>query len=373
MFCAQNLILMGIFFTIPLYLQIVQGFDAFETGLRMLPVSIAMLITATVGARLASRWSPRVIVRGGLGLLLVAVVMLLSTIDPQIDDTAFAVAMGVLGVGFGLMASQLGNVVQSQVGDRDRSEAGGLQYTSQQLGAALGTALIGAVLITGLIGAFTKNVADSPEVSDAASAEVGIRVAGQVSFVSADQVEAAGTEFGLEGAELEALVADYSRRPATGAEDGAAGRRPDRGGVVRRHPQPAERASRRRRGTGAGAPAQCRDGSGIAVRRCHRQADHVAEILARKPCPSRRRRRSTRRLGVVFSEPGLCRRQLGDGEMLAPCPGSMNESARIAGRIQALVADHGDAIERRSRSERESRCRRVIASPSTSRASGPSR
>jgi EmrB/QacA subfamily drug resistance transporter len=211
MFCAQNLILMGIFFTIPLYLQIVQGFDAFETGLRMLPVSIAMLITAMVGARLASRWSPRAIVRGGLGLLLVAVVMLLSTIDPQVDDTAFAVAMAVLGVGFGLMASQLGNVVQSQVGDRDRSEAGGLQYTSQQLGAALGTALIGAVLITGLIGAFTKNVADSPEVSDTASAEIGIRVAGQVSFVSADQVEAAGTEFGLEGAELEALVADYSQ------------------------------------------------------------------------------------------------------------------------------------------------------------------
>ncbi len=133
--------------------------------------------------------------------------MLLSTIDPQIDDTAFAVAMAVLGVGFGLMASQLGNVVQSQVGDRDRSEAGGLQYTAQQLGAALGTALIGAVLITGLIGAFTKNV---PTLEpDATSAEVGIRVAGQVSFVSADQVEAA-VGGRAEGAELEALVADYS-------------------------------------------------------------------------------------------------------------------------------------------------------------------
>jgi MFS family permease len=91
MFLAQNLILMGIFFTIPLYLQIVQGFDAFETGLRMLPVSVTMLITAALGARLASRWSARAIVRAGLALLLIAVVQLLATIDPQIDDTAFAI------------------------------------------------------------------------------------------------------------------------------------------------------------------------------------------------------------------------------------------------------------------------------------------
>ena len=209
MFCAQNLILMGIFFTIPLYLQVVQGFDAFETGLRMLPVSIAMLITAGVGARLSARWAPRAIVRAGLAFVLVAVIMLMSTIDPQIDDASFAVAMAVLGVGFGLIASQLGNVVQSEVGDRDRSEAGGLQYTSQQLGAALGTALIGAVMITGLIGAFTANVADSPELSADVSQEVGIRLQGQVSFVSADQIRAGAVEAGLEDPEVEALVDDY--------------------------------------------------------------------------------------------------------------------------------------------------------------------
>ena len=210
MFCAQNLILMGIFFTIPLYLQVVQGFDAFETGLRMLPVSIAMLITAGVGARLSARWAPRAIVRAGLAFVLVAVIMLLSTIDPQIDDTSFAVAMAVLGVGFGLIASQLGNVVQSEVGDRDRSEAGGLQYTSQQLGAALGTALIGAVLITGLINAFGDNVATNPEVSAEVSQEVGVRLEGQVSFVSADEVEAAAVEEGLDDSEVEAVVDDYS-------------------------------------------------------------------------------------------------------------------------------------------------------------------
>ena len=59
--------------------------------------------------------------------------------------------MGVLGVGMGLIVSQLGNVVQSAVEDRDRSEAGGLQNTAQQLGSSLGTALLGAIVISGLI------------------------------------------------------------------------------------------------------------------------------------------------------------------------------------------------------------------------------
>ncbi len=91
--------------------------------------------------------------------------MLLGTIEPELDNASFLVAMGVLGVGMGLIVSQLGNVVQSAVGDRDRSEAGGLQNTAQQLGSSLGTALLGAIVISGLIVAFTSNIADDPRIS----------------------------------------------------------------------------------------------------------------------------------------------------------------------------------------------------------------
>jgi EmrB/QacA subfamily drug resistance transporter len=208
MFCAQNLILLGIFFTIPLYLQLVQGFDAFETGLRMLPVSVTMLITAMSASKLA-RWPARTVVRAGLGVVLLAVLLLLSTIEPQIDTTWFAIAMAVLGVGMGLIASQLGNVVQSSVGDRERSEAGGLQWTAQQLGASLGTALIGAVLITGLITAFTGKVADDPAISAEVAQEVGIRVQGSVSFVASDEVASAAAQAGVDEEEAAALVDNY--------------------------------------------------------------------------------------------------------------------------------------------------------------------
>ena len=197
MFLSQNLILLGIFFVVPLYLQVVQGFDAFETGVQMLPVSITMLLTAMSASRLA-RWAPRSIVRVGLGVLLVADVFLLSTIDPDLDTTDFCIAMGILGVGLGLLASQLGNVVQSAVTDRERSEAGGLQYTAQQLGAALGTALAGAVLISGLIAGFTSKIEENPAIAQETSQEVGIRVQSNVTFLSSDQVAAAATDAGLD-------------------------------------------------------------------------------------------------------------------------------------------------------------------------------
>ena len=75
--------------------------------------------------------------------------ILLSTIKPTLSNAGFAIGMGVFGIGMGLMISQLGNVVQSSVEESGRSEAGGLQYTGQQLGSSLGVALIGAIVLIG--------------------------------------------------------------------------------------------------------------------------------------------------------------------------------------------------------------------------------
>ncbi len=146
---SQNLILMGIFFTIPLYLQLVLGLDALETGIKMLPVSIMMFAASAVGSRLSNRFSVRGIVRTGLSLTGLASLLLLATVQPELDESSFAFAMGVLGLGMGLIASQLGNVVQSSVDASGRGEAGGLQYTGQQLGSSIGVALIGGVVLAG--------------------------------------------------------------------------------------------------------------------------------------------------------------------------------------------------------------------------------
>ncbi|HKT83852.1 MAG TPA: MFS transporter [Solirubrobacterales bacterium] len=209
MFVAQNLILMGVFFTIPLFLQVVQGLDALETGVRMLPASAGLFFTAIAGSALSKRFAPRPLVRAGLFVVLVAIVLLLSTIEPELDNAPFLVAMGVLGVGMGLIVSQLGNVVQSAVGDGQRSEAGGLQSTAQQLGSSLGTALLGAIVITGLIASFSNNVASDQRLSAEVSKQLELRLSAGVSFVSADEVAASAKDAGLDGPTTSALVENY--------------------------------------------------------------------------------------------------------------------------------------------------------------------
>ena len=162
---SQNLILMGTFFVVPLYLQLVLGLNALDTGIRMLPISITMLVTAGLGARLSNRFPVRTIVRTGLVVTTAGVLILLATIKPTLDSAGFAIGMGVLGVGMGLMISQLGNVIQSSVEESGRSEAGGLQFTGQQLGSALGVAFIGAIVLIGLTNTFTSTVTHDSRIS----------------------------------------------------------------------------------------------------------------------------------------------------------------------------------------------------------------
>ncbi|MEU5366415.1 MFS transporter [Streptomyces sp. NPDC005925] len=207
---SQNLILLGLFFAIPLYLQVVQGFDAFQTGLRLLPVSATMLVTSLCGSSLGRRVGSRRVVRLALAILTAAVVWLLATVDPVIDDAQFAGAMAVLGVGVGLLASQLGNIVQSGVGEDERSEAGGLQFTAQNLGSALGTALIGSILVGALANAFTHQVADDPRLSPATREQVGVRLEAGITFVSTGQVRAAAERAGLPPPEVEAVTDSYA-------------------------------------------------------------------------------------------------------------------------------------------------------------------
>ena len=209
MLLAQNLVLMGIFFTIPLFLQIVQGLDALETGIRMLPTSVGLFVSALVGSRLASRFAPKLLVRTGLALVFVASLLLMGTIEPELDNTPFLIAMGILGVGMGLVVSQLGNVVQSAIGDEQRSEAGGLQNTAQQLGSSLGTALLGAIVITGLATAFTGNIADDPQVSARVEQQVAVQLSAGGSFVPSDEVREAAEDERLSPRTTDALVSHY--------------------------------------------------------------------------------------------------------------------------------------------------------------------
>ena len=206
---SQNLILMGVFFVVPLYLQLVLGLDALQTGIKMLPISVTMLLAAAAGSRLSTRFTVRGIVRAGLTVTVLGVLILLATVEPELREAGFAASMAILGVGMGLIVSQLGNVVQSSVDASGRAEAGGLQYTGQQLGSSLGVALIGAIVLAGLTSSFVSTIESDHRISAEVSTQVGVAVESGIDFVSDDQVQTAAQNAGLDPVTTAAIVDDY--------------------------------------------------------------------------------------------------------------------------------------------------------------------
>lgn len=206
---GQQLVLMGTFFVVPVYLQVVLGFDAFETGKRLLPMSVAMLVFALLGPRVALRSSPRVVAQLGLVAFGIGVTVMLATLDVELNDTGFKVALALVGAGAGLLASQLGNVIMSSVDPRQTSEAGGLQGTAQNLGASLGTAIAGAVLLASLTAGFNERIANNAAIPQDTRQAITAGTEQGIDIVPVADVEPAATAAGLPPDQAAAVAADY--------------------------------------------------------------------------------------------------------------------------------------------------------------------
>jgi MFS family permease len=206
---GQQLVLMGLFFVVPVYLQVVVGLDAFETGKRLIPLSVAMLVMAMAGPKIAGRRSPRTVAQAGLILISAGAVVMLATLDVKLNDTGFKIAMVLVGAGGGLLASQLGNVIMSSTDPSKASETGGLQGTALNLGASIGTALIGAILILNLINGFNDNIADNPQVPGQTRETIATNTEEGIDIVPAAQVEQLALSKGLPEDQAKAVAADY--------------------------------------------------------------------------------------------------------------------------------------------------------------------
>ena len=206
---GQQLVLMGVFFVIPVYLQVVLGLDAFETGKRLLPLSLSMLVFALLGPRMAARRSPRTVAQLGLVAVGIGSFVMLATLDVTLNDTGFRIALALIGAGGGLLASQLGNVIMSSVPPEKSSEGGGLQGTAQNLGSSLGTAIIGAVLLASLATGFSERIATNPDIPADARATISATAEEGIDIVPVDDVEKAAVEGGLTQRQAEAVAGDY--------------------------------------------------------------------------------------------------------------------------------------------------------------------
>jgi MFS family permease len=199
LFFYQFLIQAGLFFTIPLYLSVALGLSAIDTGVRILPLSLTLLLAAAGIPRFLPNVSPRRVVRLGLLAMLVGIVALFASIDPAAGAEIVTVPLLLAGLGIGALASQLGSVTVSAVPDEESPEVGGLQNTGTNLGASIGTALAGSILIAFLTSSFLTGISQNPAVPDSVKAQANVELAGGVPFISDADLQAALDQAGASG------------------------------------------------------------------------------------------------------------------------------------------------------------------------------
>jgi MFS family permease len=216
MFFFQFVVMMGLFFVIPLYLSVALGLSAIETGLRITPLSLTMLLAAAGVPRFFPAASPRRVVEASLVAAALGLVVLVSALDVGAGAEVVTVPLLLIGLGMGGLASQLGSVTVSAVPDDQSPEVGGLQNTATQFGASLGTALAGSVLIGALTASFLSGIAQNPAVPAAVSEQASVQLAAGIPFVSDAQLAAALQTAGVPPATAQAVLEANERARLAG-------------------------------------------------------------------------------------------------------------------------------------------------------------
>ncbi|GAA2822186.1 hypothetical protein GCM10020220_008310 [Nonomuraea rubra] len=138
------------FLLLSLYLQLGAGRSAMETGLVILPYAVGSIVTSGIGVRFAHR----AVLVGGTLLLAASQVVLLLMVGDSAGPAYWELAVPLFagGLGLGLTAPSLINVVLAGMPARDAGAAGGVLTTITQIGNALGVAVLGGVFFARLDG-----------------------------------------------------------------------------------------------------------------------------------------------------------------------------------------------------------------------------
>ena len=182
------------------------GLSAIDTGLKLLPLSLTMLVAAAGVPRFFPRASPRRVVNLSLGVIVVGIVALFAAMDVDASAEVVTGPLLLVGLGLGGLASQLGSVTVSAVPDDQSPEVGGLQNTATQFGASMGTALAGSLLIASLTASFLTGIEQNPAVPDEVVAQANVQLADGGEFLSDAQLATALADAGVDDATAQAII-----------------------------------------------------------------------------------------------------------------------------------------------------------------------
>jgi MFS family permease len=209
-FFFQYLLQAGLFFAVPLFLSVALGLSAIATGVRLLPLSVTLLLAAAGIPKVFPHASPRRVVQSGFAALFAGIVVMLAALDAGAGPEIVTWPMLLAGVGVGALASQLGAVTVSSVPDAQSSEVGGLQNTVTNLGASIGTALAGAVLISGLTTSFLTGIQNGSAIEEDLASKAQVELSSGIPFVSDVDLKAGLDRAGVTGETADTIVDQYA-------------------------------------------------------------------------------------------------------------------------------------------------------------------
>jgi MFS family permease len=161
-------------FSVPLYIQIVRGSSAFQTSIAMMPFMLTVFFTAILIVRLYSRVTPRQIAVGGFVLVAAGTAWLAFVVRNEWSTAPVIAGLITVGLGQGALVTLLFNVLVTAAPKELAGDVGSLRGVTQNLAAAVGTAVVGALLVGLLSSMLLSGVTDNPVISAELKDEVNL-------------------------------------------------------------------------------------------------------------------------------------------------------------------------------------------------------
>jgi predicted MFS family arabinose efflux permease len=173
-------------FTVPLYIQIVQGRTPLATAIAMMPFNLTVFFAAMLIVRFYDRLTPRQIGRYGFILCTVALVWLAFVVRNDWSEIPVLIGLVLFGIGQGSLVTLVFNVLVTASPKELAGDVGSLRGTTQNLAAAVGTAVAGALMV-GLLSAIALGgIAASPKLTPELQAQVDLD---SINFISNDRLQ----------------------------------------------------------------------------------------------------------------------------------------------------------------------------------------
>jgi len=156
---------------LPIYLQMVLGYNALLSGVSIAPLSLSMFAIALLAGR-RGKGRPSSVILLGFTLLVVGLVALVLVVPRADSGWWLTIPLVIAGCGLGMLVSQLNNYTLSPISDERVSEAAGVNSAAGSFGLSFGLAFAGAIMLATLSLLFTSRAESSTVLSPAEQQQV---------------------------------------------------------------------------------------------------------------------------------------------------------------------------------------------------------